>query len=605
MTLTKEVEAEIREVYGAFWESYLRGDVKTMGSFLSDDFTLIGTSDGEVFNNKKSAMKYLKATIDQVAGILSKKNIEIKIAKVDDTILVTEFFDAYVNTDSLPTFYGKFRATSVMKRVRGRWKIIHQHGSLPDSKAEVGETLATSKVKKENRELRDAVKRRTRELEQKNRDLEIEASLEKVRARTMAMRSSSELADLIAVIHSEIGRLDKNLDRSFILLFDDDGSSTWWMSGNEKMPLNRSYYMKHHKHAPYLACLKGWRKRERKWRYVLKGAEKKKWDDFIFRESELAQLPKVIKSNMAGAKVAHWSSSFNRYGCISTGSYEPLGASSFDLMVRFSRMFEQTYTRFLDLKKAEAQTREAQIELSLERVRARAMAMQSSTELGALIGMIYTELMRLDMNLNRCFIVLFDDTGNSTWWMASNESTDLNRGYFVPYSEHPFNLACLDGWRRQDLKWTYVLEGKGKKSWDEFIFGKTEMALVPRFIIDNMRAFGRAYVVAPFNKYGCIMAGSTSAPIPASSFDLLIKFSRTFEQTYTRFLDLKKAEAQARESQIQLALERVRARTMGMQHSDELQEAANLLFKQVQSLEIPVWSCGYNIWEKHEKVCTG
>ena len=40
------------------------------------------------------------------------------------------------------------------------------------------------------------------------------------------------------------------------------------------------------------------------------------------------------------------------------------------------------------------------------------------------------------------------------------------------------------------------------------------------------------------------------------------RVGRVFEQTYTRFLDLQKAEAQARESQIQLAMERVRARTM-------------------------------------------
>jgi hypothetical protein len=33
--------------------------------------------------------------------------------------------------------------------------------------------------------------------------------------------------------------------------------------------------------------------------------------------------------------------------------------------------------------------------------------------------------------------------------------------------------------------------------------------------------------------------------------------AKVFEQAYTRFLDLQKAEAQARESQIQLALERV------------------------------------------------
>ncbi|HEY5917633.1 MAG TPA: nuclear transport factor 2 family protein, partial [Chryseolinea sp.] len=77
MKLTKKIEAEIRSVYQAYWESYLCGDLKTMGGFLSDDFILIGTSDGEVFNTKKSAMKYVKATIDQVAGVLSKKNIEL------------------------------------------------------------------------------------------------------------------------------------------------------------------------------------------------------------------------------------------------------------------------------------------------------------------------------------------------------------------------------------------------------------------------------------------------------------------------------------------------------------------------------------------------
>ena len=36
--------------------------------------------------------------------------------------------------------------------------------------------------------------------------------------------------------------------------------------------------------------------------------------------------------------------------------------------------------------------------------------------------------------------------------------------------------------------------------------------------------------------------------------DIFKRFAKVFEQTYTRFLDLQKAEAQARESQIQLAL---------------------------------------------------
>ena len=46
------------------------------------------------------------------------------------------------------------------------------------------------------------------------------------------------------------------------------------------------------------------------------------------------------------------------------------------------------------------------------------------------------------------------------------------------------------------------------------------------------------------------------------------------------------AIAQARESQIQLALERVRARTMAMQKSEELAETVSLLFKQLLGLGV-------------------
>ena len=56
------------------------------------------------------------------------------------------------------------------------------------------------------------------------------------------------------------------------------------------------------------------------------------------------------------------------------------------------------------------------------------------------------------------------------------------------------------------------------------------------------------------------------------------------------FLICKKPEAQAREAQIELALERVRARTMAMQRSDELAEVATVLFQQVKAL---VYRNGY------------
>ena len=65
--------------------------------------------------------------------------------------------------------------------------------------------------------------------------------------------------------------------------------------------------------------------------------------------------------------------------------------------------------------------------------------------------------------------------------------------------------------------------------------------------------------------------------------DIFKRFAKVFEQTYTRFLDLQKAEAQAREAQIEAALERVRCRTMAMQQSDELREVISVVFEKLSN----------------------
>ncbi len=62
---------------------------------------------------------------------------------------------------------------------------------------------------------------------------------------------------------------------------------------------------------------------------------------------------------------------------------------------------------------------------------------------------------------------------------------------------------------------------------------------------------------------------------------------------------------QRSELKLEHALEVVRAKTMAMHKSVELAEAAKLLFQQVQELGLPVLSCGYNIWQSGETICTG
>jgi hypothetical protein len=90
------------------------------------------------------------------------------------------------------------------------------------------------------------------------------------------------------------------------------------------------------------------------------------------------------------------SASFNNFGCLTLATLESLSDEHFDIMLRFAKVFDLTYTRFNDLKQAEAQTREAKIEAALERVRAKAMAMHKSDDLKIAVATVFEELDKLN-----------------------------------------------------------------------------------------------------------------------------------------------------------------------------------------------------------------
>ena len=261
----------------------------------------------------------------------------------------------------------------------------------------------------------------------------------------------------------------------------------------------------------------------------------------------------------------------------------------------------------LDEKIAELEikNRELEIEAALERVRARTMAMQKSDELREAVRVIYEQLQHLGFDSNACNIIIIDkESGDMQYWVSGFTQEIFPEGYYVPYLSHPYHEELLAA-SRQNKKYDVMeYSGEMKKSFDDIFFTQTDFRKIPEEAKTFMKALESVKLSTAFFTYGALQVLGP-AELTGERAKILERFAKVFDLTYTRFLDLQKAEAQAREAQIQLALERVRARTMAMHKSDELMEAANLLFQQVQSLEIPVWSCGYNIWEIGEKVCTG
>ncbi|MGK2860352.1 MAG: sensor histidine kinase, partial [Chitinophagaceae bacterium] len=425
------------------------------------------------------------------------------------------------------------------------------------------------------------------------REAQIELGLERVRARAMAMQKSGELKELIGTVFIELTKLDLVLTRCLIMIYDPESNgSTWWMANSEAPTDPIGLFIKYHQLPPYAAFIKSWKERKNKWQYVLEGTDKKEWDDFLFVETELSQLPDFVIAGMKAPDRVYLSASFNNFGCLNLASLEPLSDEHFDILLRFAKVFDLTYTRFNDLQKAEGQAREAQIEAALERVRSRTMAMQRSEELAEVATVLFQQVKALGVPQWTCGFSIFEIDDKEFTWYPGSADGDILPPVKIPLTEHPVFISFNESRKRGDEFFAYEKEGEyqaGHYRYMQSLPGVGEMLQrmldaglsLPTFQIDHLANFSHGNLVF-----------ITFEPVP-EMHDVFKRFAKVFEQTYTRFLDLQKAEAQAREAQIEAALERVRSRSMGMQKSEELREVGNEIYKQLVQLNFDVEGDGF------------
>jgi hypothetical protein len=442
-------------------------------------------------------------------------------------------------------------------------------------------TLKT--LRAHNLQLKNTIARKAVELNEKERELEIETALEKVRAIAMGMKAPADMLEVCKTISLQLQSLGVKEIRNV---------QTAIFYVQKGVYMNYEYYAKHrktfitetdytnHKIAKAFASkmIKG---KGQSYYTAIKGKKVKEW--LSYQKTTNVFIDKYLEK--ASSLNYYWHS----LGPVALGisTYVPLSKNELVLFRRFLNVFELAYTRYLDIELALTQAKEAQVELGLERVRARAMAMQQSDELAELVDTVFRELTKLDFVLDRCLIMIYDkNSKGSTWWLSSEQGAAGMRGLYVDYHPNEVYELYLKYWSVRKEKWQYVLEGKIKRSWDNYIFKFTELSFLPDPVKVAMRSLPRIYLNVSFNSFGSLTFSSFE-PLGENEFDILLRFAKVFDQTYTRFLDLQKAEAQAREAQIEVALERIRARALSMHRSEELLEVAKVLREQLDKLGQP------------------
>ncbi|WP_117880302.1 ATP-binding protein [Aureibaculum luteum] len=597
MKLKKTEENEIRKVYDTWLNSYLNGDVTTYDSYFDDEYHFIGSTHNEEFLNRKDTTHFFADTAEQFAGKCDLRNERLTIEKFGELIFITHLFDAWFINETDWAYYGRFRFTSALENKIEGWRFIYQHFSTTDSKTKEGESIGFDQISAENLQLREAIKRGTIELETKNRELEIEGALERIRAQAVSMQQSSDLLDIVVSMRNEFTKLGHQAHYFWHMMWLPKSYEKAMTSG-DGTKIGFVMELPRHIHGD-IPLLAKWEKSTKPTVvYAMNVAEAIDYVDKMVALGDFKNIDPQAPShddirNIGGltfimARTTHGEIGYSLPGIIKNPPSEDL-----DILIQFSGAFDLAHRRFLDLQKAEKQARETQIELALEKVRSRTMGMQRSDELRDTAMLLFQQVEELGINSFACgFNIWDDDKKFATAWMAGKNRLQPP---FKTNSNEDVYLLFHEAEKRGDA--LFVLEQKGKELEDHYKY----MLSIP-----EVKALAKAGLSFPsFQIIHCAYFSKgylmfiTHEPVPETQ-DIFIRFAKVFNQTYTRFLDLQKAEAQARESEVELALEKVRSRTMAMQHSDELQEASFLLDEQVRGLGIQTWGCAFHIYGENE-----
>ncbi len=434
------------------------------------------------------------------------------------------------------------------------------------------------------------------------REAQIQLALERVRARTMAMQKSDELREVVATLYEQLSQLNFDSNACNIIIIDNEtNNQQYWVSGFMQKLYPESYNVPYFEHSYIDVQLQSWRQGQKYTVIEYSGKTKKEFDKQFFSQTEFKNIPQEVQEIIKTFESASLSTAFFTYGALQIIGPGSLSGENAEILQRFASVFDQTYTRFLDLQKAEAQARESQIEAALERVRSRTMAMHRSEEIADIVGKIFKELTSLDVALNRVLIWIFHpDEKHISWWSANPESETNAESYRVAYNDNPVFIAFFEAWQKRQPLLLYTLGDDAKVSWEDHLFANTELSRLPKAVRDGMRSEKKIFTTTANSDYGLLMAGCFE-PFSDEVNDIIQRFGRVFQQSYTRYVDVQKAEIQAREATIEASLEKARGKAMSMHNSGDLIETASLVFIELQKLGINSFRTGVGLLTKENR----
>jgi signal transduction histidine kinase len=373
------------------------------------------------------------------------------------------------------------------------------------------------------------------ELELKNRELKVQDALEEVRVRATAMRESSELAETSAVLFQQLNKLQIKAIRTGVGIFDDpnDAMEIWLTTLSQSQEVIRILeYVSLHVHPVFENIIPA---RQQKNAYAvtkLTGIEVRKYYQTM---STYISLQKQTAYN----DQEYFYSFFFAQGTINVNTLDALTEEECGIMTRFAQVFGLIYTRFLDLKKAEMQTRDALRQTSLDRVRAEIASMRTADDLNHIPPLIWRELISLDVPFFRCGIFIVREEEQMVHAYLSTPEGKSLAVLHLPFEGEETTRKIVRSWRMNEVV-TDHWDREQFQSWVEAMMKLGQIEQREQYQGSEAPPDSLNLQYIPFLQ-GLLYVGSHD-PLDESQIKLVDSLADTFSVAYARYEDFRELE---------------------------------------------------------------
>jgi signal transduction histidine kinase/HAMP domain-containing protein len=434
--------------------------------------------------------------------------------------------------------------------------------ALRDAARKVGEGDLSQSVKSTSN---DEIGELTFAFNKMVRDLNIEASVEKIRNRTIAMQSTDEWEEVLKVFLDQIAHLGLHAPYLRLSVTDyDSGNVHSWLLNTEIDEIS-----------VFEESLSDASNR-------LNHIINQNTRDSVFEIIEIdadpgnqysEQLLSQIKSDHLILKPENLviSRAYSGSGTIEVIGTEAILKSERKLLQRLSTILDQSYTRYQDIYKSEIQSLEATKQASLDRIRGEISSMRSKDDLNRITPLVWRELTTLKVPFNRCGVFIIDQDNRSILCFLSTPDGKALGFFNMNIDDSAITKSVYQGWKSQTVYTNH---------WDAEDFQKWTNRLIELGHIKSQQNYQDSSAppesldlhFVPF-KQGMLYVGNKE-PLTSNQINLVKSLAEVFSIAFARYQDFTRLEKA--KSEVENTLSELKSTQSQLVHAEKMASLGEL-----------------------------